>query len=59
MNASTPLNTREPRGGLSHVIGLVDEPLSDATVFDTLAQSAARWPDADAAVFVQAGVRWT
>ena len=59
MNPLPPLNTREPQNGLSHVIGLMDEPLSDATVFDTLAQTAARRPDADAAVFVQAGVRWT
>ncbi len=50
---------RAPIGGLSHVRGRSDEPLSEATVFDLLAATAARWPDRDAAVFVEQGHRFT
>ena len=50
---------RVPQGGLSHVRGLRDEPLSDATVHRLLAQTVKRWPQRDAAVFVEQGVRLT
>ncbi len=50
---------RLPQGGLSRVRGATEPALSSATVFATLSQTAARWPQLDAAVFVQAGVRWT
>jgi len=50
---------RMPQAGLSLVSGATEPPLLDATVFATLGQAAARWPQAEAAVFVQAGVRWT
>ena len=45
--------------GLSQVRGATDTPLSELTVSGLLAQTAKRWPEAEAAVFVQAGVRWT
>jgi fatty-acyl-CoA synthase len=45
--------------GLSQVRGATDAPLSELTVSGLLAQTARRWPEAQAAVFVQAGVRWT
>jgi fatty-acyl-CoA synthase len=50
---------RIPQGGLSHVRGRTDEPLSDATIHALLAATAARWPRRDAAVFVEQGVRLT
>ena len=48
-----------PIGGLSHVRGALTPALSDLTVYGLLATTAARWPDRDAAVFVEHGVRWT
>ncbi|MCW5663081.1 MAG: AMP-binding protein [Piscinibacter sp.] len=56
---TAPSTDRRPTGGLSHVRGPVDVPLSDTTVHDLLAQAAGRWPERDAAVFVAQGVRWT
>ncbi|WP_128000263.1 AMP-binding protein [Piscinibacter defluvii] len=56
---TAPSTDRRPIGGLSHVRGPVDVPLSDTTVHDLLAQAAGRWPERDAAVFVAQGVRWT
>lgn len=56
---TAPPTDRRPIGGLSHVRGPVDVPLSDTTVHDMLAQAAGRWPERDAAVFVAQGVRWT
>jgi fatty-acyl-CoA synthase len=53
------IDPRVPQGGLSHVRGLRDEPLSDATVHRLLAQTVKRWPQRDAAVFVEQGVRLT
>ena len=35
----------EPRDGLSHVVGSTDLPLSDATIFGLLADTAARFSD--------------
>ena len=48
-----------PIDGMSHVRGADRPPLSEATVYGLLAAAAARWPDRDAAVFIEHGVRWT
>ena len=50
---------RAPINGLSLVRGVTDTPLSDETVYDLLASAARRWPQRDAAVFVEQGIRWT
>jgi fatty-acyl-CoA synthase len=50
---------RAPIGGLSHVRGTTDEPLSTATVFGLLADTVARGRDRDAVVFVEQGQRFT
>jgi fatty-acyl-CoA synthase len=50
---------RRPVNGQSLVRGTTDVPLSDDTVHQMLAHAAARWPQRDAAVFVEQGVRWT
>ena len=50
---------RLPVDGQSLVRGATDVPLSDDTVHQMLAHAAARWPQRDAAVFVEQGVRWT
>ena len=49
----------EPRDGLSHVAGSTDLPLSTATIFGLLADTAARFPDRPALVSREQGVRWT
>ena len=48
-----------PAGGLSHVAGRTDLPLSDATIHALLADTVARFPDRPAVVFREQGVRWT
>ena len=48
-----------PSDGLSHVQGVTDTPLSDATIAALLADTAARWPQRPAVVFREQGVRWT
>jgi fatty-acyl-CoA synthase len=55
----TEPDPRIPTQGLSQVRGLSDPPLSDATVFEFLAAAAGRWPQRDAAVFVEQGQRFT
>ncbi len=55
----TEPDPRIPVQGLSQVRGRSDQPLSDATVFEFLAATAARWPQRDAAVFVEQGQRFT
>jgi fatty-acyl-CoA synthase len=50
---------RAPQAGLSHVRGTTDDPLSDSTVHGLLAAAAHRWPDRDAAVFVEQRLRFT
>ncbi|MFN0186300.1 MAG: AMP-binding protein, partial [Aquabacterium sp.] len=50
---------RLPINGLSHVRGHTDAPLSDATVHRLLAAAVRRWPQRDAAVFPEQGIRWT
>jgi fatty-acyl-CoA synthase len=54
---TSAIDPRMPQGGLSHVHGLRDGTLSDATVHRLLAATAARWPARDAAVFVEQGLR--
>ena len=49
---------RRPVDGLSLVRGVTDVPLCDDTVHQMLAHAAARWPQRDAAVFVEQGLRW-
>ena len=54
-----PGSTRQPIGGLSHVRGSTEVALCDTTVYALLEQAARRWPQRDAAVFVEQGIRWT
>jgi fatty-acyl-CoA synthase len=53
------VDPRLPQGGLSHVRGTRDEALSGATVHRLLEKTVQRWPQRDAAVFVEQGVRLT
>lgn len=48
-----------PVDGQSLVRGATDAALSDETVYCLLAEAARRWPERDAAVFVEQGLRWT
>ena len=48
-----------PCDGLSLVCGPIDRPLNEATVYEVLSEAALRFANRDAAVFVQAEVRWT
>ncbi|MGD9294679.1 MAG: AMP-binding protein [Roseobacter sp.] len=50
---------RRPINGLSHVQGDCTEPLLDLTIPTLLAQTAARLPDHDAAVFRAQNIRWS
>jgi len=50
---------RVPRDGLSAVAGAVDEPLLETTIPALLARTVAAHAEREAAVFVEAGVRWT
>ena len=52
---------RAPRDGLSQVHGRTDEALSESTVHRLLLEAVRRWPQRDAVVFVEQGVRrdWT
>jgi fatty-acyl-CoA synthase len=54
-----PMDPRVPQAGLSQVRGATDVALSDSTVHALLATAARRWPDRDAAVFVQQRLRFT
>ncbi len=47
------------RNGLAHVIGDTSQPLWRETIPTVLARTATRFPDREAAVFVEQGVRWT
>jgi fatty-acyl-CoA synthase len=58
-----PMNTaatpdRCPLGGLSHVRGPAEPALSDLTIPQWLAHTAARLPEAEACVFRASGTRW-
>ncbi|WP_456282145.1 AMP-binding protein [Cupriavidus sp. JZ107] len=48
-----------PNAGLSLVAGATDVPLSDQTIAELLAATAAAHPDAEAVVFREQGIRWT
>jgi fatty-acyl-CoA synthase len=48
-----------PIGGLSHVRGTTDVPLSDATIHRLLDATATMFPARPAAVFREQGIRWT
>ncbi len=50
---------RTPAGGLSHVAGSIEVPLSDLTIPEFLYQAAQQHSNRDAAIFCQAGERWT
>jgi fatty-acyl-CoA synthase len=49
----------EPGNGLSQVRGPTDAPLIEATIPEVLADTVARFPDREAVVFSDHGVRWT
>lgn len=51
--------TLTPNAGLSLVTGATDVPLSDETIAELLAATAAAHPDAEAVVFREQGIRWT
>jgi len=57
MTAAT--NPTLPIDGLSHVVGRTDLPLSDATIYGLLADTARCYPDRLAVVFREQGIRWT
>jgi fatty-acyl-CoA synthase len=60
MSTATPDRTPQfPIAGLSHVQGWTDIPLSDATIYGLLADTARCYPDRPAVVFREQGVRWT
>ena len=60
MNASTHEGTPTlPINGHSHVAGWTDIPLSDATIYGLLADTARCYPARPAVVFREQGVRWT
>jgi fatty-acyl-CoA synthase len=48
-----------PENGLSLVRGTVDTPLSDNTIDNLLCETVRRWPQHDAAVFVEQNIRLT
>src|SRR5213596_1670147 len=54
-----PLPTILPLGGLSHVRGDTSIPLSEQTVPALLAQTVAAFPEREAVVFREQGVRWS
>ena len=51
------IDPRVPQGGLSQLRSATDTALSDSTVHALLATAARRWPERDAAVFVDQGLR--
>jgi fatty-acyl-CoA synthase len=60
MNASTNDGTPTlPVNGLSHVAGWTDIPLSDATIYGLLADTAKCYPERPAVVFREQGTRWS
>jgi fatty-acyl-CoA synthase len=59
MNAATTGTTpQSPINGLSQVAGWTDIPLSDATIYGLLADTAKCYPGRPAVVFREQGVRW-
>ena len=55
---SSPVPCR-PLDGQSLVRGATDTALSQDTVYQLLAEAARRWPERDAAVFIEQSLRWT
>lgn len=53
------MNKRLPVDGMSHVVGVTDQPLLEDTIVEALLQAATRFADKDAAVFPAEGIRWT
>lgn len=59
-NSADPANDpRIPSNALSQVRGRDDEPLLDLTIPQLLKQTVALYPEQDAAVFSEHGVRWS
>jgi fatty-acyl-CoA synthase len=56
--AATGATPTLPIDGLSHVAGWTDIPLSDATIYGLLADTAKCYPERLAVVFREQGVRW-
>jgi fatty-acyl-CoA synthase len=56
---SASAESRRPREGLSAVTGASEPPLSERTIGQWLADTAARLPDTTACVFREQGHRWT
>ena len=50
---------RAPLDGLSHVHGDTDTPLLDQTIPDTVRAAVAAFPENDAAIFLEQGIRWS
>ncbi|WP_137890365.1 AMP-binding protein [Ramlibacter sp. 2FC] len=48
-----------PQGGMSHVQGVNDVPLSNATIPALLSDAVSRFASRPAVVFLEQGVRWT
>lgn len=48
-----------PTDGLSYVSGRTDIPLREETIPDFLQRAVEKFPDREAAVFAQQGIRWT
>ena len=60
MNAATnDVAPTLPINGLSHVKGWTDIPLSDATIYGLLADTAKCYPERPAVVFREQVIRWT
>jgi len=57
--AATEGTPQFPINGLSHVAGWTDIPLSNATIYGLLADTAKAYPDRPAVVFREQGIRWT
>ena len=56
---STDLHDRSPLGGLSHVQGARQPPLSEHTISQWLDATTARFPQGLACVFREQSIRWT
>ncbi|MEM7250475.1 MAG: AMP-binding protein [Pseudomonadota bacterium] len=55
---STAFDPR-PKGNQSHVVGATDVELWHKTIPAQLAETVGNYPDSEAAVFVEPGIRWT
>jgi len=50
---------RKPVDGRAHVRGLREHPLSERTIGQWLASTSATYPEREAAIFPESGLRWT